>query len=636
MRSLYRSFVLAVVLLPLCIYGGEIRYPVSQIDSALRKDATAIIREKEVTLEIRSLDAEVIRVHYVLTILKAGAEKEAWLQIPYDEHSVVRNLKGSLYDASGVVIRDFGSKDVLDVSAIDDGVLYSSDRMKEIRPVFVSYPVTVEYSYEVTCRHLLAYPAFRVQNAYDLSVETASLEIRAKEGLFPRILEEHLPAGTRITGDGITQKRWDFNGLLPIPEEDLAPDLDELSPLIRVSASWYKIDELSGDCSTWQSYGRLFYSLYEGRDLLTPEQLSRVRSLVKDCIDDREKIKTLYGFLQKNTRYVCVSLGIGGFQPEKAEVVARLGYGDCKGLVEYMSAMLRAVGISSFPALVNAGNNAGKIAEDFPGNQFNHVILCVPIQHDTIWLECTSQTIPFGFLGDFTENRAVLLLSPEGGKLVHTPAYQLTDNRMIQAGELLIDSAGTARVTLKTTSEGLIYDLYESVLFLSPEKQREEQTKRFTVPGLSVNSYSCRTSGDELPLLTESSVMRVDRFASRNGNRIFIPLTTFILHPAGYSKTGNRAFPMVIRMEYSVTDTLSIRIPAGFQVEGKQQSFDLQTPFGSLHTKTEESEGTVRFIRQFERFSGLFPPEDYNRYVDFIRQVNKQDGKKLVLVKVQK
>jgi hypothetical protein len=115
---------------------------------------------------------------------------------------------------------------------------------------------------------------------------------------------------------------------------------------------------------------------------------------------DKDKVRFLYRYLQQNMRYVSVQLGIGGLKPFPAMFVDQKKYGDCKALTNYMGALLRAVNIPSCYAIVNAGTNAKPADPKFPDNVFNHVILCVPLKNDTTWLECTSNTQPFGQLGD--------------------------------------------------------------------------------------------------------------------------------------------------------------------------------------------------------------------------------------------
>jgi hypothetical protein len=71
----------------------------------------------------------------------------------------------------------------------------------------------------------------------------------------------------------------------------------------------------------------------------------------------------------------------------------------------------------------------------------------VPFEKDTVWLECTSQYQPFGFLGDFTDDRDVLLITDESGKIAHTKIYKTEDNTQNRKIEAQIDSAGNAAVT---------------------------------------------------------------------------------------------------------------------------------------------------------------------------------------------
>ena len=82
-----------------------------------------------------------------------------------------------------------------------------------------------------------------------------------------------------------------------------------------------------------------------------------------------------------------------------------------------MYSILKEAGIVSYYAVVRAGKNANYITEDFPSQQFNHVILCVPVEKRFCLVECTSQTMPAGYLGDFTSDRYALLVDETGWQI---------------------------------------------------------------------------------------------------------------------------------------------------------------------------------------------------------------------------
>lgn len=116
-----------------------------------------------------------------------------------------------------------------------------------------------------------------------------------------------------------------------------------------------------------------------------------------------------------------------------------------------MCSLLAEAGVNAYPVLISAGDNrTNYFIEDFANNYFNHVIACVPQPKDTIWLECTSQTSPFGYLSAFTANRKALMISPGGGYVVNTPNYSSSKNLQKREVSATIDMEGTLKASMNT------------------------------------------------------------------------------------------------------------------------------------------------------------------------------------------
>lgn len=99
------------------------------------------------------------------------------------------------------------------------------------------------------------------------------------------------------------------------------------------------------------------------------------------------------------------------------------------------------------------------IVEDFVSMQGNHVILGIPDVNDNItWLECTSQTLPFGFQGDFTDDRKVLLVSGEASKIVKTKAFLNEQNYQKTTSKVTLNDDNSVKCSVVINSKGIIYD----------------------------------------------------------------------------------------------------------------------------------------------------------------------------------
>ncbi|MCH5689788.1 hypothetical protein LWM68_39520 [Niabella sp. W65] len=228
--------------------------------------------------------------------------------------------------------------------------------------------------------------------------------------------------------------------------------------------------------------------------------------------------------MQDHTHYISIQLGIGGWQPLDATYVASKKYGDCKALSNYMVALLKEAGIKANNVLIKAGEGKTDILSDFPSNQFNHVVVCVPNGKDSIWLECTSQTVSPGYMGSFTGNREALLVSEGGSTIVHTPVYRKEDNLQIRHIKAAIDNNGKLTAKVSTTTSGLQQDDLHSLIHnSSPDEQKKRLQRIFTLSNYEVPAFTYLESRESaLPSVNETLELVANDYASITGKRLFI------------------------------------------------------------------------------------------------------------------
>ncbi len=81
-----------------------------------------------------------------------------------------------------------------------------------------------------------------------------------------------------------------------------------------------EIEGYYGSMLSWKDFGKWYYKLSNGRDILPQDALGEIDEIIKTCSDRDEKIKKLYNYMQSRTRYVSIQLGIGSWQPFEAVV----------------------------------------------------------------------------------------------------------------------------------------------------------------------------------------------------------------------------------------------------------------------------------------------------------------------------
>jgi hypothetical protein len=611
----------------------EWRYPVMTIPKALIENANAVVRHDETVFEVLDVNRATCRVHMAITILNKMGDAHTKVAVPYDKFVRITSLEGKIYNAFGVEVSKVKSKDFQDYSAFQSFSLYEDNRMKYAELMYAEYPYTVEYSYELEYNNLLYFPSWMPVSGYSQSAQHSSFTVVAPEHLKVRYKEHNLSQARTDTtmGDKVSH-RWEAQNVPAVMREKHMPSLQEILPMVHTAPTRFKMEAYEGEMTSWAAFGQWVARLNEGRSELPPDLAAKVARLTAG-MSDREKIRALYQYLQQNTRYVSVQLGIGGWQPFPAAYVAEYGYGDCKALSNFMQSLLSAVGIPAQYALIRAGTGRSEILPDFPSTQFNHAILCVPNKGDTVWLECTSQDQPFGFLGSFTSDRYALLITDQGGKMVRTPRYGDGENVQRRTVNLALNGDGEATATVSTHYAGLQYENISDVLDIGGEKQKKALYERLGIASFEISDWAYEKGAGGDAKADETLHLQIRRFATTSGKRLFMQPNLMNKMDGVSMSSEQRKFDFIIKYPYTDIDSVSCTVPEGYHLEFIPEPKIITSAYGRYEASLVAEQGKWTYVRTLKMNSGRYPAGQYEQYQQFINSIAEADKQKLVLVK---
>lgn len=620
----------------LSLLAGEGEYAVSKINPLLLKNANAVLRLEELKFEVSGTGKATYKNHYVITILNENGDHWAECYEYYDKYRKIESVEGFLYDASGNQLKKMKLKEMEDLSGVSSISLMEDDRVKRHNFYHKVYPYTVEYNIVIDYNSTFFFPPWVPASRSNLAVESSSMSMVCKDGYQFRYKAFNYPGEPVVTTEKDTKTTtWTAKNIPAIVKEPFAPMWHELTTMVIFGPTDFQVDSYKGNMRSWQDFGKFQYALLQGRDQLPDNVKQDVHRLTDAVTDKKQKIALLYDYLQKNTRYISIQLGIGGWQPFEAKFVAAKAYGDCKALTNYMASLLREAGIKSYYSLIRAGENAGYITDDFPSQQFNHVILCaVPQPKDTVWLECTSQTLPCGYLSDFTADRFALLVDENGGQLVRTPVYGVNENTAVRKIAATLDDQATLSIKATTVYGGSQQDdIHGMINNLSKDKVKEYLHEELDFATYEVTAFDYKESKSSNPLIEEKLDIQVSNYATISGRRLFILPNVMTRSHRKMVADENRKFPVVLNYAYTDIDTVEINIPAGYTAESMPQEVSLDTRFGKYRSKVKLEGEKLIYYRSMQAFSGRFEPAAYNEMVKFYETIYKADRSRVVLVK---
>lgn len=613
-------------------------YSSSLIPDELKENANAVVREEILTVSIEAIDKMRISHRKVVTILNEKGDRFAFSGDFYSDNIKIRHQNLFIYDKNGAEIKKFKAKDFSDRSAIAAGTLYSDTRVSYAQFTPREYPFTIVYQSEVETNSTIFLPDWDPVKGFYVSVEKSTYKILNSANLEYRLQERNLEDLQLEKDNSLNSLTYTLSKFPAYKSEPLSPPLEDFTPQLKVALNDFSLVGVNGSGSTWKDFGKWQYdNLLVGRDELPANTVNKIAQLTANAKDDVEKAKIIYDYVQQNSRYISVQLGIGGWEPIPAAEVDQVKYGDCKGLTNYTKALLDSQNITSYYAVVYSGDEKKDIDPDFVSIQGNHAILNVPRENgEDIWLECTSQTLPFNYLGDFTDDRHVLLIKPEGGEIVKTKAYSPDENLQESNVKVILEEDGRFSASVIRKSRGIPYgNIYR--ITAATEKDQVLFYKKIWGHLKNLDLEMPEFINDrESHEFIEKVDFSGEKYTSKAGTRLLLPLNFLKIDTYSVSGREGRKLPIKIGRGTTEADVFEFQLPEGYEPEALPEAVKIESKFGSfsIAPRIIEKEGKkiISVDRSYTLNEGTWPAESLQEFRDFMYSIHSLGNQKAVLV----
>lgn len=560
---------------------------------------------------------------FEIRINNRDGDKYAEVSIPFNRMNKVFGIDAAIIDNSGKKVQELKKNDITEHSEYSDMSFYTDSYVKEFKLRNHTYPYTLKYSYRIESSQFMFLTHWLPVIDNNVPTLEASLTLNVPLGYKLKYHSNRLDSPKIDTLQVRMQYKWQASYTNPVSSENWSPSLLQYFPYIEIVPENFMYEN-EGSHENWITFGNWNLSLLKGMDDLPESEKVIIHSLTDTILGEKEKIRKLFHYLQDATRYINVSIKTGGMKPYPASYVAEKKYGDCKALANYFKSCLSVISINSFYTTINAGAENEPIDTAVPSQQFNHIILYIPLKQDTLWVDCTSD-LAFGYLGTFTQNRLALVLSNDASALVMTPKLSFEDVQEKRKIIATISPSGELKANYRNIYRGNKYEIISTLKTELNETQRRQYINdRVIDDGFQLGTYTISNPERDIPEIilefTASSGQMLKEYGNESLLKI-IPLRLLYLE-----EPKKRKLPVQINYPILKIDSSEYLIPENYKTTTIPQNRSYHSKYGDYQVSFLENGKTVTAVKQIKINPGTYPIAEYPDFYSFIMKILESEN----------
>jgi transglutaminase-like putative cysteine protease len=613
------------------------------------KDVTAVVLVDEITATV-SEDGRVTKTYnYAVRILRHEGREYAVGAVGYiPETGKVKELTAWLIRGNGDVKR-YGKDQTLDMAGAPNDV-YDEYRVRSVSAKDDADTGTVfGYSYTTEDRSIFSQDEWSFQSSNPVLSSRYTLVLpngwRAESVTF-----NHATVEPTVTGSTYA---WQLTNLPAIDDEPLRSSLSNL--VARLAVSYYPpvAIQLPGikTFANWSEVAVWMAELEDPQVNLSDAMTAKVRELTANARTEYEKIQAIGHYVQK-IQYISIQTGIGrggGYRPHTASEVFAKSYGDCKDKANLMRAMLKIAGITAFPVSIYSGDPEYVRANWPSPQQFNHCIIAVKVSDETqvatviqhprfgrlLIFDPTAEETPVGDLPFYLQDSLGLIDAKDSDPLVRMPLTPPDMNQLERSVEMQLGADGSVTGVIEERARGQIAAKFRAQFRQLSRPEYNTMLEHWLTSGAPGSKISKVEPVDDASegRFALNVAFSASGYAQLMQDRLLVFTPAIVSRRDSLSLTESKRKHPVTLKSNSYSETVRVKLPAGFVVDELPDAVKLDTPFGVYGTSYEVKDGQLVFKRNFVQRAITVPVAQYDSVRNFFARMRAAEQAPVVLAK---
>jgi hypothetical protein len=363
------------------------------------------------------------------------------------------------------------------------------------------------------------------------------------------------------------------------------------------------------------------------------EMKAKVTELISGKKNDIDKVKSIFYWVQDNIRYIAFEDGLAGFVPATAQDVFNTKYGDCKGMANLMTEMLKLAGLDAYMTWIGTRH----LPYDYSLPSLcvdNHCISTVIIGGKEYFLDGTEKYIPFGDYawriqgkevligkGDKYDVKKVPVLDKDKNKIFTQTSFQLKDNVL----------TGHVKVTLTGEERTNFHQYYHDL----PNDDKKKLIQRFLEFGnrnlVASNVKTSDLSDREIPVIIEGDI-DLSNYIITEDKEVYAGIDFFPKDLGGLIPDKDRQQDYALHSAYVMQDETELILPAGYKVVSLPAAINEKADDYEVSGSYTPKDNKVIFKKTLAFTTGRIRKADFENWKAFANKL-KDFNSNLILIR---